>query len=92
MPLAQWEQKAEAMRDNNGKFRRRRLTKIERAILVAEYERDPEWSKDTLRSLAEKIGTTVALVFKWHYDYWRKLKLRTNAECAHSDQKSPAIN
>lgn len=56
------------------KFRRRRLTKVERSILITAYQKDPVWGKDTLQSLAEKIGVTQALIYKWHYDYRRLLK------------------
>ena len=51
----EWPIKSHWGRENNkapvvigGKFRRRRLTKVERSILMAEYEKDSKWTREKI--------------------------------------------
>ena len=50
------------------KITRQKLTRFQRTVLRAEYEKCQEWSKDKLERLARCLGLKKKSVYKWNYD------------------------
>jgi hypothetical protein len=41
-------------------------------ILMAEYEKDPNWRKKVITRLSKKTGLSEAQVYKWNWDQTKK--------------------
>ena len=48
--------------------KRKRKTTDQLDQLVAEFEKNPHWSKETLLMIAKKTTLTEAQVYKWGWD------------------------
>ena len=56
------------------KWSRKRKNTQQVSILIEEYDQNKIWTKEIVVSLAEKTGLSVAQVYKWGWDYKKKLK------------------
>jgi len=52
--------------------KRKRKTTDQLDQLVAEFDKNPHWSKETLLMIAKKTSLTEAQVYKWGWDQKRK--------------------
>jgi hypothetical protein len=59
--------------------RRKRKSASQVKILKQEYNANPNWSKDTYAELAAKTALTESQVYKWSWDYRKKLRHRQAA-------------
>jgi hypothetical protein len=41
-------------------------------VLENEYEKNPNWTKEFMNQLAEKVGLRESQVYKWHWDQRKK--------------------
>ena len=56
------------------KWRRERKNFSQVKILIAEYNKNSTWTKEQVLFLAENTGLSVAQVYKWGWDYKKKLR------------------
>jgi formylmethanofuran dehydrogenase subunit B len=56
------------------KWRRKRKNNDQVNILIEEYNRNSTWTKDQVVYLAKKSGLSEAQVYKWGWDYKKKLR------------------
>lgn len=56
------------------KWRRKRKNTGQVQVLIDEYNRSPVWTKEQVVVLAEKTGLSEAQVYKWGWDYKKKLR------------------
>lgn len=56
------------------KWRRKRKNNDQVNILVEEYNKNSTWTKDQVIYLARKSGLSEAQVYKWGWDYKKKLR------------------
>ena len=56
------------------KWSRKRKSNNQISILIEEYAQNTKWTKEKVVSLAEKTGLSEAQVYKWSWDYKKKLK------------------
>ena len=56
------------------KWSRKRKNNDQISILIEEYSQNAKWTKERVVSLAEKTGLSEAQVYKWSWDYKKKLK------------------
>ena len=59
------------------KWSRRRKNTQQVSILIDEYDQNKIWTKEIVVSLAEKTGLSEAQIYKWGWDYKKKLKKLT---------------
>lgn len=52
--------------------KRERKSEDQVAVLVAEYERNPRWSRKKMLQLAQQTGLKVTQVYKWSWDQKKK--------------------
>lgn len=52
--------------------KRKRKSSDQLKSLMREFERNPNWSKDTLLEVSKKTGLSEAQVYKWGWDQKRK--------------------
>jgi hypothetical protein len=52
--------------------KRKRKSGDQLKTLVREFERNPNWTKDTLLEVSRKTGLSEAQVYKWGWDQKRK--------------------
>mmetsp|Transcript_32958 Transcript_32958/g.57862 ORF Transcript_32958/g.57862 Transcript_32958/m.57862 type:complete len:174 (-) Transcript_32958:3084-3605(-) len=62
--------------DKNEIKRRKRKTAAQVKLLKREYNANPVWSKETYVELAAKTGLSESQVYKWSWDYRKKLRKR----------------
>jgi len=53
-------------------WKRRKLRKREVEILEKEFEKNPNWTKKYIKSLAEQTGLPYYKIYKWNWDTKRK--------------------
>ena len=56
------------------KWRRKRKNTGQVQVLIDEYNRNSIWTKEQVVVLAEKTGLSEAQVYKWGWDYKKKLR------------------
>ena len=56
------------------KWRRKRKNFSQVKILIAEFNKNSTWTKEQVLFLAEKTGLSDAQVYKWGWDYKKKLR------------------
>lgn len=56
------------------KWRRKRKNHSQVTVLIEEYNRSAVWTKEQVVSLAEQTGLSEAQVYKWGWDYKKKLR------------------
>lgn len=56
------------------KWRRKRKNTNQVKVLIEEYNRSSIWTKEQVVFLAEKTGLSEAQVYKWGWDYKKKLR------------------
>ncbi|OMJ81729.1 hypothetical protein SteCoe_17781 [Stentor coeruleus] len=56
------------------KWRRKRKNTNQVKVLIEEYNRSSIWTKEQVVYLAEKTGLSEAQVYKWGWDYKKKLR------------------
>ena len=56
------------------KWRRNRKNSEQVKILIEEFKRNCHWSKELVLHLAEVTGLTEVQVYKWSWDYKKKLR------------------
>jgi 6-pyruvoyl-tetrahydropterin synthase len=56
------------------KWRRKRKNTCQVQVLIDEYNKSPVWTKEQVVELAEKTGLSEAQVYKWGWDYKKKLR------------------
>ena len=54
-------------------MKRRRLNAEEREMMQLEFDKDNNWGKAKWREMAQRLGVSERMVYKWHYDQKRKL-------------------
>jgi hypothetical protein len=54
--------------------KRRRKSNAQLSVLRTEFETDSQWTKDRITALAEKTGLSEGQIYKWSWDYRKKLK------------------
>jgi hypothetical protein len=59
---------------NKKKLRRERKNNEQVLVLIEMYNQNNEWTKEQVAFLAEKTGLSQAQVYKWGWDYKKKLK------------------
>ena len=69
--------RASFMMGENGNFeriirKRKRKNTDQLKTLMREFERNPNWSKETLLEVSRKTGLSEAQVYKWGWDQKRK--------------------
>jgi hypothetical protein len=62
--------------DKSETKRRKRKSAAQVKVLKLEYNTNPSWTKDTFLELAAKTGLTESQVYKWSWDYRKKLRRR----------------
>lgn len=60
--------------DHIKKSKRNRKNYEQVQVLVEEYNMNPCWSKESVSALAEKTGLSETQVYKWGWDYKKKLR------------------
>jgi hypothetical protein len=60
--------------DHKKKWKRNRKNYEQVQVLVDEYNINSCWSKESVVALAEKTGLSEAQVYKWGWDYKKKLR------------------
>lgn len=60
--------------DHKKKWKRNRKNYEQVQVLVEEYNINPCWSKESVSALAEKTGLSETQVYKWGWDYKKKLR------------------
>ena len=53
--------------------KRRRKSGEQIKMLIREFERNPNWTKETLTGVSRRTGLSEAQVYKWGWDQKRKL-------------------
>ena len=56
------------------KWRRKRKNSSQVKVLISEYTKNSTWTKEQVLFLAEKTGLSEAQVYKWGWDYKKKLR------------------
>jgi hypothetical protein len=54
--------------------RRKRKSNKQLNVLKAEFDADPHWPKEKITALADKTGLSEGQIYKWSWDYRKKLK------------------
>mmetsp|Transcript_7760 Transcript_7760/g.14757 ORF Transcript_7760/g.14757 Transcript_7760/m.14757 type:complete len:171 (-) Transcript_7760:2057-2569(-) len=54
--------------------KRKRKSNAQLNVLKAEFELDPHWTKERISALSEKTGLSEGQIYKWSWDYRKKLK------------------
>lgn len=52
--------------------RRQRKNKEQLKILENEFKKNPDWSREYIRRISEKLGLRECQVYKWHWDQRKK--------------------
>ena len=52
--------------------RRQRKNKEQIKILENEFKKSPDWSREFIRRISEKLGLRECQVYKWHWDQRKK--------------------
>jgi hypothetical protein len=53
-------------------LKRLRKNQDQYKILLAEFKKNPNWEKEQLRLLSEKVNLSMAQIYKWNWDMRRK--------------------
>ena len=53
-------------------LKRLRKNQDQYKILLAEFQKSQNWEKDHLRALSERVGLSMAQIYKWNWDMRRK--------------------
>lgn len=56
------------------KWRRKRKNNSQVKVLMDEFKNSPSWTKEQVVELAKKTGLSEAQVYKWGWDYKKKLR------------------
>lgn len=56
------------------KWRRKRKNSSQVKVLIGEFNKNSSWTKEQVVFLAEKSGLSEAQVYKWGWDYKKKLR------------------
>ena len=56
------------------KWRRKRKNSSQVKVLIGEFNKSSNWTKEQVVTLADKTGLSEAQVYKWGWDYKKKLR------------------
>ena len=65
------------------KANRKRFRKndVQVKVLIQEFDKNPLWSKKLVMELSEKTGLSESQVYKWNWDYRKKIRKSEKQPC-----------